>query len=401
MTNQYVVLRTVVPDPPEHTFRSPESAPTEPIQFSIEREQLSPADADKLAGDEQVALAPDIPVRLIAPLEEEEFDLTMRGNDALAGDGRTAWGIEAVGAASCPWTGLGTTVAVLDTGIDSSHPAFDDVVIVPKDFTGEGDGDRNGHGTHCTGTIAGRACDGVRIGVAPGVARVLVGKILDHRGAGSTTAIAEGIGWAVMNGADVISMSVGFDFYALFQDLMQHMHREAALSTALTTYRDNLRLFDRIAALARSQTAYAGGAVLVAAAGNESRRDRGKPYEVETSLPAAAEWMMSVGALERHGATLRAAPYSNSKPDLVAPGSGVLSAQTGGGLVAKTGTSMATPHVAGVAALWFEQLRASQDGWSGRQLAEFVEDRVRGTALPLLSDQGPRLVGRGLVKCPS
>ncbi len=401
MASQYVVLRTVVPDPPEHTFRSLERAPTEPIQFSIERKQLSPADVDELAGDEKVVLAPDIPVRLIAPLEAEEFDLTTNESDALASDGRTAWGIEAVGAASCPWTGLGTTVAVLDTGIDSSHPAFGEVEIVAKDFTGEGDGDFNGHGTHCTGTIAGRPCDGVRIGVAPGVERVLVGKILDHRGAGSTTAIAEGIDWAVRNGADVISMSVGFDFYALFQNLTQRMHREAALSTALTTYRDNLRLFDRIGALARSQTAYAGGAVLVAAAGNESRRDRGEPYEVETSLPAAAEWIVSVGALERDGVTLRSAPYSNSKPDLAAPGSGVLSAQTGGGLVAKTGTSMATPHVAGVAALWFEQLRASQDGWTDGQLAEFAEDRVRGTARPLLSDQGPRLVGRGLVKCPS
>ena len=84
------------------------------------------------------------------------------------------------------WTGEGVTVAVLDTGIDSKHPAFAGVDIVEKDFTGTGNGDRQGHGTHCAGTIFGRDVDGKRIGVARGVKRALIGKVLGDEGGGDS-----------------------------------------------------------------------------------------------------------------------------------------------------------------------------------------------------------------------
>ncbi|UUZ52799.1 S8 family serine peptidase [Massilia sp. H-1] len=81
-----------------------------------------------------------------------------------------------------------------------------------KDFTGDGNGDGHGHGTHCAGTIFGRAVNGIRIGVAPGVTRALIGKVLDSDGGGSSDNIVEAMLWAVEQGAHVISMSIGMDF---------------------------------------------------------------------------------------------------------------------------------------------------------------------------------------------
>ena len=83
-----------------------------------------------------------------------------------------------MGADTSSCTGNGIVVAVLDTGIDASHPAFAGVEVIQKDFTGEGDGDQHGHGTHCAGTIFGRNVNGTRIGVAMGVKKALIGKVL-------------------------------------------------------------------------------------------------------------------------------------------------------------------------------------------------------------------------------
>ncbi|WP_211193338.1 S8 family serine peptidase [Actinoplanes sp. TBRC 11911] len=107
----------------------------------------------------------------------------------------------AVGAAGSPFTGASVRVAVLDTGIDAAHPAFTGVSLTQKDFTGEGDGDENSHGTHCAGTVFGRDVGGTRIGVARGVTDVLIGKVLIKRGVGSTANLAAGTHWAVTNGA--------------------------------------------------------------------------------------------------------------------------------------------------------------------------------------------------------
>ena len=120
-----------------------------------------------------------------------------------------------MGADTSPFTAKGVTVAVLDTGIDATHPAFEGVELIQKDFTGEGRGDKNGHGTHVAGTIFGQTVDGLRIGVAPGIGRALVGKVLDALGGGSTQSIAEAIQWALNSGANVISMSLGMDFPGL------------------------------------------------------------------------------------------------------------------------------------------------------------------------------------------
>src|SRR5262249_45913820 len=146
------------------------------------------------------AFAKPMPTGLIKPLE-------------VAGAAATgAWGIAAVKADTSNFTGDGVVVAVLDTGIDKSHPAFGGVTIVEQDFSGSGNGDRQGHGRQCAGSSFGREVAGTRVGIARGVKKALIGKVLADDGGGSSEMIFRGIQWALDQGAEVISMSLGFDF---------------------------------------------------------------------------------------------------------------------------------------------------------------------------------------------
>jgi subtilisin family serine protease len=234
------------------------------------------------------------------------------------------------------------------------------VTLVEEDFSGSGNGDKQGHGTHCAGTIFGRDIDGTRIGVAPGVQKAFIGKVLDDDGRGDSDMIFKGIQWAVQQGAQVISMSLGFDFPGLVKDLTDDgWPADLATSAALEAYRANLRMFEALMQMIRSREAFGTGTVVVAAAGNESHRDVNPDYEIAVSLPAAAEGVVSVGAAEQSADGLKIARFSNTLPQLSAPGVNVLSAKLNGGLRSLSGTSMATPHVAGVAALWWEQVAAS------------------------------------------
>jgi subtilisin family serine protease len=335
--------------------------------------------------------APVMPVALIKP------KATAAEAAAAAG---AAWGVEAVGALQSPFTGAGVTVAVLDTGVDAGHDAFRGKPIVQKDFTGEGDGDGNGHGTHCAGTVFGGEVAGLRIGVAPGVQRALIGKVLDANGSGSTEQILDGLLWAVREGANVVSMSIGFDFPGLVRFLVERrgLEIEPATSQALAAYRENVRLFDTLADLVRAHSSMFSNAILVAAAGNESERPR---YEIATAPPAAADGIVSVGALQKQaGAQLRLtiASFSNALPVVSGPGVAVQSAKAGGGLASLSGTSMATPHVAGVAALWLEQIRSTNPNAHIRQL----EGRLIGSATleNLAQGEDPADAGAGLVQAP-
>ena len=139
-----------------------------------------------------------------------------------------------------------------------------------RDFTGDGNGDGQGHGTHCAGTIFGRDVGGRRIGIARGVTRALIGKVLRNNGSGSSEMLFEGIQWAMQNGAQVISMSLGFDFPGLVRALMEEedMPAEPAASTALEAYRGHLRMFDALMDMAAARDAFGGSPVVVAAAGN-------------------------------------------------------------------------------------------------------------------------------------
>ncbi|MBP0633720.1 S8 family serine peptidase [Cupriavidus sp. AcVe19-1a] len=244
----------------------------------MEVEELDTRQLSAVKGDASVvAVAPVIPMQLIAPRDVQQA--------ASPSAGEPTWGVDAVGATTSPFSGEGIVVAVLDTGIDAAHPAFAGAQILQKDFTGEGDGDSHGHGTHCAGTIFGRDASSGRIGIARGVKRVLVGKVLGMQGGGSSEQIVSAIQWAADNGANVVSMSLGIDFPGFVAHLQaQGFPPELAASRALEGYRENVQLFEKLAAFMKVRGAFSQNAMLiVAAAGNESDRDVNPEFEVGVS----------------------------------------------------------------------------------------------------------------------
>jgi serine protease len=213
-------------------------------------------------------------------------------------------------------TGAGATVAVIDTGVDATHPDLAGQVLPGTDLINGTSGvssDPNGHGTHVAGTIAALTGNGVGVsGFAPN-AKILPIRVLDANGSGYTSTIATGIIYAADHGANVINMSLGGP------------GPTAAMTNAI--------------AYARTK-----GVTVVAAAGNE--RTSGSPI----SYPAADPGVIAVAATDSAD---RVASYSNqgSYVDVAAPGSSILSTLPGDKYAFYNGTSMASPHVAAVAAL--------------------------------------------------
>lgn len=227
------------------------------------------------------------------------------------------WGLTQVDAPDAwQWTkGAGAVVAVIDSGVDGSHPDLATAMVRgintrnDRGDYSEPTVDQDGHGTHVAGIIAARADNGTGVaGVAP-QASIMPVKVLDADGGGWMADVVEGIVWAADHGADVINMSLGGP--------------DADFSAPAVAY------------------ARAKGVVVVAAAGNDSSSS--------PSYPAALPGVLSVTALDRDGAV---DTYSNygATVDLAAPGSGILSTVPDG-YAYMTGTSMAAPQVAGVAAL--------------------------------------------------
>lgn len=241
-------------------------------------------------------------------------------------------------------TGEGVTVAVLDTGIDVTHPDLDDVVVGEQDFTGEGDVvDGDGHGTHVASILAGsgEASDGVNQGVAPDV-DLLVGRVLDDEGFGTLSGVIEGMEWAAEQGADVVNLSLGSTFYDV------PAPDAVAVDELTARY----------------------GTLFVVAAGNDG--DLGDGW---VSSPGIAASALTVGAVDDDDtvtwySSRGGGAEAQLKPDVVAPGDGIVAARAAGtGLgdvvddlhTALDGTSMATPHVAGAAAV-LKQARPELDG---------------------------------------
>jgi subtilisin family serine protease len=335
-----------------------------------------------------VAVAPVMPMKLIAPVNT--------GITATPAATST-WGVTAVGADTSPFTGDGVVVAVLDTGIDPNHSAFAGVELVRRNFTTGGDDDEHGHGTHCAGTIFGRDVSGTRIGVARGVKKAVIGKVLGPGGGGSDQVMAA-IQWAIGEGANVISMSLGIDFPGFVKQLEDGgMPTELATSIALEGYRQNVLLFERLASLINAQNAFMQASLMIAAAGNESQRDVNPEFEIAVSPPAVADGIVSVAALEDLPGGFKVASFSNVGARISGPGVSVISAKPGGGLTGMSGTSMATPHVAGVAALWAQKLAIG-----GSLNARLLADKLVGqaTTAGLAAGFDPGDVGAGIVRAP-
>ncbi|SEE59568.1 Serine protease, subtilisin family [Jiangella alba] len=243
------------------------------------------------------------------------------------------------------YAGAGAVIAVLDTGVDATHPDLAGRVVAEQNFSTSDDAlDRFGHGTHVASIAAGTgaASDGSFRGVAPEAA-LISGKVLDDHGSGLVSDVIDGMEWAAEQGADVVNLSLG---------------------TEPTDGQDP-------ASLAVDRLTEESGVLFVIAAGNF-----GDGPDTVTS-PAAADAALAVGAVDGDDVL---APFSSRgprltdraiKPEISAPGVEITAARSttidGGGdeaYMEASGTSMAAPHVAGAAAI----LAGQHPDWSAAQL---------------------------------
>lgn len=238
---------------------------------------------------------------------------------------RINWGqsIYNVPAAWSSTQGDDVKVAVLDTGIDQDHPDLQDAIESTMDFTGDGIEDVNGHGTHVAGVIGARLNGVGFVGVAPRC-RLLIGKVLDNSGSGAYSWIANGIRWAVDEGADVINMSLGGP--SSDSDLFIAVHH------ALTQ-----------------------GVSVICAAGNE-----GSLFQNSVGYPGHYGGVITVASHDQNG-NRSGFSSAGGELDFMAPGSRIWSTYVDGGYAELSGTSMAAPFVSGLAALVVSKHR-SQGG---------------------------------------
>jgi subtilisin family serine protease len=265
-------------------------------------------------------------------------------------------------------TGAGTTVAVLDTGVDASHPDLSDAVAGAKNFTdADSDDDHVGHGTHVASIITGSgAADGGKYrGVAPD-AKLLNGKVLNDDGGGLESWIIAGMEWAAASGADVINMSLGSPWPTDGSDPMSQAVNRITADT---------------------------GALFVIAAGNSG------PSDYSIGSPAAADAALTVGAVDRDDQlaefSSRGPRWENGaiKPDITAPGvdivaakakNGVIGDPVGDSYVSLSGTSMATPHVAGAAAI----IAGQHPDWQADQLKASLMGSAKANPALSVFEQG-------------
>ena len=216
--------------------------------LKVSAEKMTPKQvADARRGDPRRMIERAFPLRLLKPM----------GTPVAAAAGSSAWGLAATMADGSALDGSGVTVAVLDTGIDRTHPAFAAMGarLVTRDFTDDAGTaiDTQGHGSHCAGTIFGGDVGGTRIGIARNVSRALVGKVLPDDRPGDSAMLFKAMQWAAGENANIVSMSLGFDFPGMVAQLVDEGTPPAvATSNALVLFSRNLRGFDRLMSFFRA-----------------------------------------------------------------------------------------------------------------------------------------------------
>ncbi|MFB2978396.1 S8 family serine peptidase [Microseira sp. BLCC-F43] len=296
-------------------------------------------------------------------LPTEQGQLTMKEVDESV----ATWGLQATKVVNSCYSGQGIKIAVLDTGFDLNHPDFIGRSIQSKSFIlGEEVQDGHGHGTHCIGTALGalKPSQLPRYGIAYN-AEIYAGKVLSNRGSGADGGILQGIEWALANGCQVISMSLG------------------SPTKVGTPYS---RVYEAVA-----QRALSRGTLIVAAAGNESRRQRtinpvGHPANCPSIMAVAAiDSQMQIAWFSNRGINPDGGQIDIAGPGVAVRSSWLMPMQYN----TISGTSMATPHVAGIAAL-----HAQATGLKGQELWNLLVRTAR--RLPLPSED----VGVGIVQAP-
>jgi hypothetical protein len=262
------------------------------------------------------------------------------------------WGLVACRVPPSRFSGQGIKVAVLDTGMDLRHPDFAGRSVTASTFAGQPVQDLHGHGTHCIGTSSGpQAPPGrtPRYGIAY-ADKIFVGKVLTNSGSGSGASVLAGMNWAIANRCEVISMSLGS------QSPVQAAYTNAGAA------------------------ALRNGCLIVAAAGNAAS---------QTGAPANSPTIMAVASLDQN---LAPSSFSNfGKIEIAAPGRDVFSSwPMPRRYHTISGTSMATPHVAGCAALWAQ----TSPSLRGMNLWRRLQAAARRLPYP------PARVGAGLVQAP-
>jgi subtilisin family serine protease len=358
-----VAVVTVAPDQREPLLRTAAEAPR---VLAVEPERVLYAFDDGLTA-EYLRGFRDAVDSLIAQ-EANGGAASVAAQAQVWDETRATWGLQAIRATESCLSGRGVRVAVLDTGVDTTHRDLIGRAIKTMSFIqGETAADGHGHGTHCIGTACGIRVPAVlpRYGVA-GDAEIFAGKVLSNAGSGADGGILAGINWAVAEGCRIVSMSLG------------------APTRIGDTYST---IYETVA-----QRAAEKGTIIVAAAGNESRR----PGTIRpVGHPANCPSVLAVAALtpDTEVAYFSCAGLNpdGGQVDIAGPGVNVRSASPEPvGYRTMSGTSMATPHVAGVLALLAERNPAASP-------AELKTLLLAGAQrLPLASSD----VGAGLVQAP-